>query len=137
MKRISNSHSTIKYNPIFDAIEVHFDDQGTVKTYYETMEDALNLALLEHVNRWIFVKSAFSDLSMDEFVRLLRKWVVKGCSILKSQGVATLCEVAIITKSQAGEKLKLKFSKLQDNQELGENLDINICKTEEEIYEYF
>lgn len=137
MKGISNGNSTIKFNPIFDAVEVYFEDNGTMKSYHDTMEDALNLAVLENVNRWIFIKNSFSDLSTDQFLLFLRKWILKGCHILKSKGLASMCEVAIITKSTACKKLKFKFDCLQNSPHRVDNLDFNFCGSEEEIYEYF
>lgn len=137
MRGVSNESATIKYNPIFDAIEVHFEQEGTMKSYYDAMEHALNLAMIENVNRWIFVKRSFSDLSTDQFILFLRKWIIKGCHILKSHGLSSVCEVAIITKSNSGEKLKFKFNRLQNSEHKVENLDLNICDSEEEIYDYF
>lgn len=137
MQGITNSNSSIKFNPIFDAIEVRFKDKGTISSYHETMEDALKVALIENVNRWVFIKNSFSDLNTDQFLLFLRKWMLKGCYILKSRGLSSLCEVAIITKPQAVEKLKVKFKWLQNSPEKVDNLDLNICETEEEIYEYF
>ena len=137
MRGISDGSATIKYNPIFDAIEVHFDQEGTMKSYHEAMEQALNLATIENVNRWVFVKNSFSDLSTDQFLLFLRKWIIRGCHMLKSKGLATLCEVAIITKSSASEKLKFKFNRLQSSDENLQDLDFNICDSEEEIYDYF
>ena len=137
MRGINNGSATIKYNPIFDAIEVHFDQEGTMKSYHDAMEQALHLATIENVNRWVFIKKSFSDLSTDQFLFFLRKWVIKGCHILKSNGFSSLCEVAIITKSNSGEKLKFKFDCLQNSDHKVENLDLNICDSEEEIYDYF
>lgn len=137
MRSIYFDHSTILYNPIFDAIEVHFDNHGTMKSYHKTMEEALNLALMENVNRWIFTKDSFSDLNITQFLSFLRKWVINGCNVLKSRGLASLCEVAIITKSQNAEKLKIKFNSLQTGKEKSGYLELNICNSEEEIYEYF
>lgn len=137
MRGINNGSATIKYNPIFDAIEVHFDQNGTMKTYHEAMEQALSLALIENVNRWVFVKNSFADLSTDQFLLFLRKWIIRGCHILKSKGLSSLCEVAIITKTNSGEKLKVKFNRLQNSDHKVQGLDLNICDSEEEIYDYF
>src|SRR5690606_20136142 len=137
MRGISNGSATIKFNPIFDAIEVHFDQEGTMKSYHEAMEHALNLATIENVNRWVFIKNSFSDLSTDQFLLFLRKWIIRGCHMLKSKGHSSLCEVAIITKASASEKLKFKFNRLQSSDEKLQDLDLNICDSEEEIYDYF
>lgn len=137
MRGINNGSSTIKYNPIFDAIEVHFAQDASMKSYHQAMEQALNLATIENVNRWVFVKKSFSDLSTDQFLLFLRKWVIKGCHILNDKGFRSPCEVAIITKSNSGEKLKFKFDCLQNSEHKVENLDLNICDSEEEIYDYF
>ncbi len=137
MRGFNNGSATIKYNPIFDAIEVHFDQNGTIKMYHEAMEQALNLATIENVNRWVFVKNSFSDLSTDQFLLFLRKWILRGCHILRTKGLSSLCEVAIITKSSSSEKLKLKFNRLQNSDQKLQELDFNICDSEEEIYDYF
>jgi hypothetical protein len=137
MRGISNGSATIKYNPIFDAIEVHFDQEGTMKSYHEAMEQALNLATIENVNRWVFIKNTFSDVSTDQFLLFLRKWIIRGCHILKNKGLSSLCEVAIITESESCEKLKFKFDLLKHNDQTLQDLDMNICDSEEEIYDYF
>ena len=137
MKNLNNGIATIKFNPIFDAIEIHFNDQGTMESYHNTMAEGLNMALLENVNRWIFIKDSFGDINTDQFLSFLRKWIVKGCQLLKSKGLAPVCEVAVITKAQLCEKLKLQFDFLQNGKEPLELLDFNVCQSEEEIYEYF
>lgn len=57
--------------------------------------------------------------------------------MLKSKGLSSLCEVAIITKASSSEKLKFKFNRLQSSDEKLQDLDFNICDSEEEIYDYF
>ena len=81
MYRIINSLASAEFNRKLRAVEVNFNGYGESFLYHETMDIAMNIAVIHDSNKWLFIKDSFRDIDSYEFLYFVRKWS-KTCSEL-------------------------------------------------------
>ena len=77
MIKFFNETATITYRQDTSAIHVAFHGQGSRHDYRETICVAERIASIHQASAYVLEKHAFDDLSVDEYGRLLLKWIAQ------------------------------------------------------------
>ncbi len=113
MHEITNAIATIRYKSASDMIVVNFNKGGDEIHYHETLALAEQTAIKHDTNNCLLIKKDFSDVNTDHFLLLIKDWYHQ------SSYISSKCEIAILTKKQAFEKLMKKYAWLKKaNKEL-------------------
>lgn len=127
MRKIINRIATIQYDKIIDSVVISFEKKGDATTYEETMELAEEMANLNETDNWLFIKKDFSDFNTDQFLLLINDWS------LKYKCFSNTCKVAVLTKNQAFEKLKKKYSWLREK---SKNMNLGVFNSISKAYSF-
>ena len=136
MYRIINSLATAEFNKEINAVEVNFNGQGNPSLYHDTMDIAMNIAIVYDTNRWLFTKDLFLDIDVDNFLLFVRKWS-KQCS--ESFGPSTHetpCRVALLTTPDSYRHLAEKYDWLEETRTKFSNLHLEFFFDRAEAYRY-
>ena len=74
MNKIQNSISTVICNDHLDALEINFQKKGNLQEYNHSMQLAIDLSSMHHINHWIIDKYDFNDISVENFLMLVFNW---------------------------------------------------------------
>lgn len=135
MYRIINSLATAEYNRQISAVEVNFSGYGDPDLYHDTMDIAMNIALIYRTNRWLFFKDCFHDIGVENFLFFVRKWSNKF-NVLFDPDADTPCQVGLVTADETYHHLLAQHKWLENPQEKFSNLQIALFTHREEAYGY-
>ena len=135
MYRIINSLATAEYNRQISAVEVTFSGHGDPDLYHDTMDIAMNIALIYRTNRWLFFKDCFHDIDVESFLFFVRKWSNKF-NVLFDPDADTPCQVGLVTADESHRPLIEQHKWLKNPQERFSNLQIELFTHREEAYDY-
>ena len=113
MYRIINSLATAEFNKEIGAVEVNFNGQGDSSLYHNTMDIAMNIAVIHDTNRWLFIKDLFYDIDVDNFLLFIRKWSKRGNDLFESHSDNAQCKVALLTTEDSYHHLAKKYHWLE------------------------
>lgn len=133
MYRIINSLATAEFNKDIDAVEVNFNGQGNASLYHNTMDIAMNIAIVYDTNRWLFVKDLFLDIDVDNFLLFIRKWS-KQCS--NPSASDSSCHVALLTTPDSYQHLSGRYDWLEETRTKFSNLHLRFFFDRAEAYRY-
>lgn len=132
MYRIINSLASAEYNKDLGAIEVNFNGYGEPALYHETMDIAMNIAVIYDTNHWLFVKDFFQDINPHEFLFFVKKWSKTCNELLSPVSVHENCKVALLTTPASRQKLMADNEWLNQSKAKFNNLDLRVfCKRED------
>ncbi|WPP51499.1 hypothetical protein [Catalinimonas niigatensis] len=126
MYRIINSLAVAEYNKFLGAVEINFNGQGPTALYHETMDIAMNIALIYKSNNWLFLKDDFSDISPNAFMTFVRKWSTKASEMHERSDSNYICKVALVTSSDSYLYLMSEHEWLEDSRKKFDNLHIRL-----------
>ncbi|MFW5760299.1 MAG: hypothetical protein ACOCXH_04895 [Cyclobacteriaceae bacterium] len=107
MKKIINNICTISHNVFVGAVELNFTNHGRLIDYHESFRIALDMCAMHQLSNWIIEKNDFYDLSTNEFLLVVHKWI--KFNISAEADIDN--KIALVTKPQAARKI----SNLIDN----------------------
>lgn len=126
MYRIINSLAVAEYNKSLRAVEINFNGQGPTDLYHETMDIAMNIAMIYQTNSWLFIKDDFSDISHNAFMIFVKKWSTKASEMYEASSSNYLCRVALVTSTDSYLYLMAEHEWLQDSRKKFNNLYIKL-----------
>lgn len=134
MKKIINNIGTISHNIFVGAVELNFTNHGRLIDYHETFKIALDMCAMHRLSNWIIEKNDFFDVSTDEFLLLIHKWVrfnINANSEIDNK-------IALITKPQAARKINnfLTYRWFSDKFYLPEKVDFKVFTDQKEAYRF-
>jgi len=132
MYRIINSLASAEYNKELGAVEINFNGYGEPALYHETMDIAMNIAVIYDTNKWLFVKDFFQDINPHEFLFFVKKWSNTSNELLSPISDHKTCKVALLTNSASRQKLMADNEWLKQSKAKFSNLDLRVfCKQED------
>lgn len=134
MYRIINSLATAEFNKEIGAVEVNFNGQGDPSLYHNTMDIAMNIAVIYDTNRWLFVKDLFHDIDVDNFLFFIRKWSQKCSTLFEAYSSNAQCRVALLTTPDSYEQLSEKYDWLDESRTKFSNLYLRVFLHREDTY---
>lgn len=126
MYRIINSLAVAEYNKPLRAVEINFNGWGPSDLYHETMDIAMNIAMIYQTNSWLFVKDDFTDINHNAFMVFVRKWSKKASEMYEISSPNYMCKVALVTSSDSYLYLMAEHDWLQDSRKKFNNLYIKL-----------
>lgn len=135
MYRIINSLATAEYNKDLSAVEVNFKGSGEPRLYHDTMDIAMNIAIIYDTNRWFFRKDQFEDINENKFIYFVSKWSKKTFDLFGNPK-NYICKVALLTSAESKDFLMENNLWLNNPQQKFRNLDLKIFTEEEEVSEF-
>lgn len=126
MHRIINSLAVAEYNRNLKAVEINFNGQGPSHLYHDTMDIAMNIAMIHQINSWLFIKDDFTDISHNAFIAFVKKWSKKASEMYEANSMNYLCKVALITSAESHLYLLSEHEWLQDSRKIFRNLHIKL-----------
>ena len=132
MYRIINSLASAEYNKKLGAVVVNFNGYGEPSLYHETMDIAMNIAVIYDTNKWLFVKDFFQDINPHEFLFFVKKWSNTCTTLLDSMKSKTECQVALLTTPASQRKLLTDNEWLKEPESKFNDLKLKIFTTQEE-----
>ena len=136
MYRIINSLATAEYNREIKAVEVNFNGQGNPSLYHDTMDIAMNIAVVYNTHRWLFTKDLFFDMDVENFVLFIRKWSKQYGESLAPDGDGVVCHVALLTTIDSYQQLLGQHDWLNESQSKFSNLCMKAFVDRAEAYNY-
>ncbi len=136
MYRIINSLATAEYNREIKAVEVNFNGQGNSSLYHDTMDIAMNIAVVYNTNRWLFIKDLFFDIDVDNFVLFIRKWSKQCSEPLAPGGGRIVSHVALLTTADSYQQLLGQHEWLNESQTKFNDLCMRAFVDRTEAYHY-
>lgn len=136
MYRIINSLATAEYSKDLLAVEVKFNGHGNPNLYHETMDIAMNIALIYDTNRWFFRKEHFEDISENKFIFFVSKWSKKASELFVNNPKNFICKVALLTSTESKDFLMENNLWLSSPQQKFKNLDLKVFTEKEEVNEF-
>lgn len=136
MYRIINSLATAEYNKEIGAVEVNFNGQGNPSLYHDTMDIAMNIALVYNTNQWLFTKDLFRDIDVDNFLLFVRKWSRKCSELLTPYVEYDSCRVALLTTPDSYEHLSEKYDWLEETNTKFSDLHLRFFFARTDAYRY-
>ena len=136
MYRIINSLATAEFNREIGAVEVNFNGQGDSSLYHNTMDIAMNIAVVYDTNRWLFTKDLFHDIDVDNFLFFIRKWSRKCSNMFESRSGNAQCQVALLTTTDSYEHLLEKHGWLEESDTRFNDLYLQVFLGRKEAYAY-
>ena len=136
MYRIINSLATAEFNKEIGAVEVNFNGHGDSSLYHDTMDIAMNIAVMYNTNRWLFIKDLFHDLDVDNFLFFIRKWSKECTGLFDANSGNMQCQVALLTTVDSYEHLSQKYDWLKGKRTKFSNLYLRVFFAREEAYSY-
>lgn len=136
MYRIINSLATAEYNKNLLAVEVNFNGYGDPSLYHDTMDIAMNIALIYDTNRWFFKKDHFNDINENKFMLFVSKWSKKASELFLKKPKNYICKVALLTSEESKGFLMETNLWLTHPQQKFRNLDLKIFTDREEVNEF-
>ncbi len=114
MLKFINSLATIEINQKVEAIQLTFNNSGSLDQYPETMNIAVGFAKMHRVSSYLLVKEQFNDISSTHFHALVQQWLlVLGERSVKRPSVHI--KVALLTNAHICQQLAdatLVFSRI-------------------------
>jgi hypothetical protein len=126
MHRIINSLAVAEFNKTLRAVEINFNGQGPSHLYHDTMDIAMNIAMIHQTNTWLFIKDDFTDISHNAFMVFVRKWSKKASEMYEINSPNYLCKVALVTKAESYLHLLSEHEWLQNSRRVFKNLHIKL-----------
>ena len=136
MYRIINSLASAEFNKELRAVEINFNGYGEAALYHETMDIAMNIAVVYDTNKWLFVKDFFQDINPHEFLFFVKKWSNTSNELLNPLSDHTVCQVALLTNSASHEKLIADNDWLKQSNAKFNNLDLRVFSSREEAQKF-
>ena len=136
MYRIINSLATAEFNREIDAVEVNFNGQGNPSLYHDTMDIAINIAVVYDTNRWLFTKDLFLDIDVDNFLLFIRKWSKQCSDSFGHHFQDSLCRVALLTTPDSYQHLSERYNWLEEAHAKFSNLHMQFFFDRAEAYRY-
>ena len=136
MYRIINSLMTAEFNKEIGAVEVNFNGNGDSSLYHQTMDIAMNIAVMYNANRWLFNKDFFHDIDVDNFLFFVRKWSKECSELFEPHSENRRCNVALLTTVDSYEHLSEQYSWLKGTHTKFNNLDLRVFYAREEANAY-
>ena len=134
MYRTINSLATAEFNKEIGAVEVNFNGQGDASLYHNTMDIAMNIAMIYDVNRWLFTKDFFHDIDVDNFLFFIKKWSKKCSNLFDSQSDNVQCRVALLTTPDSLNHLSERYDWLEESRTKFDDLHLKVFLNREEAY---
>lgn len=134
MKKIINNICTISHNVFVGAVELNFTNHGRLIDYHESFRIALDMCAMHQLSNWIIEKNDFYDISTDEFLLLIHKYIKFNISA----NVDIDNKIALITKPQAVKKMNdfLANRWLNDRFYLPKNVSFEIFSEQRQAYRF-
>lgn len=136
MYRIINSLATAEFNREINAVEVNFNGQGNPSLYHDTMDIAINIAVVYDTNRWLFTKDLFLDIDVDNFLLFVRKWSKQYKESFGHHFHDPSCYVALLTTPDSYQHLLEKNEWLEEARAKFNNLHLQFFFDRAEAYRY-
>ena len=136
MYRIINSLVTAEFNKEIGAVEVNFNGYGNPSLYHQTMDIAMNIAVMYDTNRWLFTKDFFHDIDVNNFLFFIRKWSKRCSELFESHSENQQCKVALLTTVDSYEHLTEQHGWLEGTHTEFKNLDLRVFFAREEANAY-
>ena len=136
MYRIINSLATAEFNKEIGAVEVNFNGQGNPSLYHDTMDIAMNIAVIYRTNRWLFIKDLFRDIDVDNFLLFIRKWSKQCHQSLGSTSEESPCQVALLTTADSYEHLSERYNWLEETPVKFSNLHLRFFFSRTDAYDF-
>ena len=136
MYRIINSLATAEFNKEIRAVEVNFNGQGNPSLYHDTMDIAINIAVVYDTNRWLFTKDLFLDIDVDNFLLFVRKWSKQYSESFGHHFQDPLCHVALLTTPDSYQHLSEKYHWMEEVRTKFSNLHLQFFFDRAEAYRY-
>ncbi len=136
MYRIINSLATAEFNKRLRAVEVKFKGWGDSELYHDTMDIAMNIALIYSTNSWFFVKDTFEDINEHKFLYFVRKWSNRAHELFSGDAKNHVCKVALLTTPNSKELLLKNHLWITDPQRKFQTLLLKIFTDKEEACEF-
>lgn len=136
MHRIINSLAVAEYNKLLRAVEINFNGQGPSRLYHDTMDIAMNIAMIQQTNSWLFIKDDFTDINHNSFLIFVRKWSHKASEMYEKNSPNYLCKVALVTTAESYLYLLSEHEWLQDSRKVFENLYIKLFTERDSAKEF-
>lgn len=126
MYRIINSLAVAEYNKSLRAVEINFNGQGPASLYHETMDIAMNIAMIQKTNNWLFIKDDFTDISPNAFMMFVKRWSTKASEMHDVSSSQYLCKVALVTSTNSYLYLMTEHEWLNDSRKRFDSLYIKL-----------
>ena len=136
MYKIVNSLASAEYDKDLNAVIVKFNGYGELSLYHETMDIAMNIAVIYNSNKWLFAKDFFQDINPYEFLVFVKKWSSTCNSLIDIADRDETCQVAIITTAASKQKLLQSFDWLEEPSLNINNLNLEIFTQLERAYSF-
>lgn len=136
MYRIINSLASAEFNKKLGAVEVNFNGYGAAVLYHETMDIAMNIAVIYDTNNWLFIKDFFHDIDSHEFLYFVRKWSKTCSDLFEPLSENSVCQVALLTSSASHHKLVTQHDWLKKPETKFSNLNLRVYSNREEAYSF-
>ncbi len=136
MYRIINSLATAEFNKEIGAVEVNFNGYGNSSLYHNTMDIAVNIAVMYDTNRWLFTKDFFHDIDVENFLFFIRKWSRRCSELFEPRSENQQCKVALLTTADSYEHLSEQHGWLEGTHTETSKLDLRIFLNREEANAY-
>lgn len=136
MYRIINSLATAEYNKEISAVEVNFNGQGNPSLYHDTMDIAMNIAVIYRTNHWLFIKDLFRDIDVDNFLLFIRKWSKQCHQSSDSHFETSPCQVALLTTADSYQHLAQRYDWLEETPVKFSNLHLRFFFSRPDAYRY-
>lgn len=128
--------ASAEFNKEIGAVEVNFNGYGESALYHETMDIAMNIAVIYDTNRWLFIKDFFQDINPIEFLLFVKKWSNTCNELLQPLAPEQNCQVALLTTPASERKLIAENEWLKRPTSKFSNLNIKIFSKLQEAKVY-
>jgi hypothetical protein len=106
MNKVITKVSQISHNVFVGAVELNFTNYGSLFDYHESFKIALDMCSMHNLSNWIIEKDDFNDLSIEEYLMVINKWLRYNINSDKNIDA----KVALVSKPQESIKLEKYLS---------------------------
>ncbi|MEQ9443216.1 MAG: hypothetical protein RIG62_29535 [Cyclobacteriaceae bacterium] len=134
MYRIINSLASAEFNKELGAIEVNFNGHGEAFLYHDTMDIAMNIAVIYGINKWLFTKDYFHDIDSHEFLFFVKKWSKTCSELFEPESKNSICQVALLTTQESHHTLLNEHDWIRKPTYKFNNLNLKVFSSKKEAH---